>query len=235
MAKKRVQCFNEALYFVSSLVLVDSLVLRNPLLRQYPTVSGKLTAEVVTEKKLQEYGKQIIFKPLKMKNTGWSLSEVNLANHSKLYDKKGDTLKTIPLYTFPTYPEGGIRTSVSDLSKYFTTILNDGTYKGVKILEKESVQRMKTFQFNASNKPENMNLAKLNSGIFWATKLGATRIGHNGSDPGVRVFMLSDLTEEIGVVLFVNTSLSDEGISFDIYEYLYKYALEIRKSKTTSR
>jgi hypothetical protein len=34
LAKKRVQCLNEALYFVSSSVLADSLVLRNPLLRQ---------------------------------------------------------------------------------------------------------------------------------------------------------------------------------------------------------
>ncbi|MEC5157249.1 hypothetical protein RCH13_001148 [Chryseobacterium sp. MP_3.2] len=36
LAKKRVQCLNEALYFVSSSLLADSLVLRNPLLRQAP-------------------------------------------------------------------------------------------------------------------------------------------------------------------------------------------------------
>jgi hypothetical protein len=36
LAKKRVQCLNEALYFASSSVLADSLVLRNPLLRQAP-------------------------------------------------------------------------------------------------------------------------------------------------------------------------------------------------------
>jgi len=36
LAKKRVQCLNEALSFVSSSVLADSLVLRNPLLRQAP-------------------------------------------------------------------------------------------------------------------------------------------------------------------------------------------------------
>jgi len=36
LAKKRVQWFNEALCFVSTLVLVDNLVLRNPLLRQAP-------------------------------------------------------------------------------------------------------------------------------------------------------------------------------------------------------
>ena len=36
LAKKRVQCLNEALRFASSSVLADSLVLRNPLLRQAP-------------------------------------------------------------------------------------------------------------------------------------------------------------------------------------------------------
>lgn len=203
---------------------------------QYSNIPAALAGyivEIVTKKKLPELGKQIIFKPLKMENTGWSLSEINLENHTKLYDKKGDTLKTIPLYTFPTYPEGGVRTSVSELSKYFIALLNDGEYNGVKILKKESVQEMKRFQFNATKKPENMNLNKLNSGIFWATKLGATRIGHNGSDPGVRVFMLSDLKEEIGVILFINTALSDEGISFDIYDEFYKYGTKLKRDQTT--
>jgi hypothetical protein len=36
LAKKRVQWVIEALYFVSSPVLAESLVLRNPLLRQAP-------------------------------------------------------------------------------------------------------------------------------------------------------------------------------------------------------
>jgi len=36
LAKKRVQRLNEALCFVSSLVLAGSLVLRKPLLRQAP-------------------------------------------------------------------------------------------------------------------------------------------------------------------------------------------------------
>ena len=36
LAKKRVQCLNEVLCFVSSSVLADSFRLRNPLLRQAP-------------------------------------------------------------------------------------------------------------------------------------------------------------------------------------------------------
>lgn len=40
LAKKRVQCLNEALCFELSSVLADSLVLRNPLLRQAPKRYG---------------------------------------------------------------------------------------------------------------------------------------------------------------------------------------------------
>lgn len=198
---------------------------------QYSNIPAALAGYIVEQavgQKLLEYGKQNIFEPLKMTHTVWSLSQKNIKNLSKLYEVNADSLKIIPYYNFPTYPEGGIRTCVSDLAKYFVTLLNDGSYNGVQILKNESVKEMKRFQFTASNKPENMNLEKLNSGIFWSTKLGATRVGHNGADPGVRTFMLSDLSEEIAVIIFINTSIPDEGVSFDIYEELYKYGLALK-------
>ena len=169
-----------------------------------------------------------------MKSTGWSLAEINLANHTKLYEKKGDTLKSIPLYSFPTYPEGGVRTSVSDLSKYFIALLNEGEYNGVRILKKESVQEMQRFQFNASNRPENMNLAKLNSGIFWATKQSATQIGHAGTDPGLKVEMPTGISNEVAVILFTNTELSEKDLikyHFGIFDELRKYGAKLRDAK----
>ncbi|MGB4772859.1 MAG: serine hydrolase domain-containing protein [Chitinophagaceae bacterium] len=201
---------------------------------QYANIPAALAGyivEYVTGKTLQTYGQELIFKPLQLKQTGWSVQQITLADHSKLYERKGDTLNLIPLYTFPTYPEGGVRSSVQDLSAYFIMLLNNGSYNGVRILKSSSVQEMKRFQFNAANKPENMNIAKLNSGIFWSTKLGATRVGHNGSDPGVRVFMLTDLKEEISVVLFINTSIDDEAVPFQIYEILYKFGTDIKTQR----
>jgi CubicO group peptidase (beta-lactamase class C family) len=199
---------------------------------QYSNIPAALAGyivERVTGKTLQTYGRELIFKPLKLTQTGWSVQQISLADHSKLYERKGDTLNLIPLYTFPTYPEGGVRSTVQDLSAYFIMLLNNGIYNGVRILKSSSVEEMKRFQFNTANKPENMNIAKLNSGIFWSTKLGATRIGHNGSDPGVRVFMLTDLKEEISVVLFINTSIADEAVPFQIYEFLYKFGTDLQK------
>ncbi|TKC10301.1 beta-lactamase family protein [Pedobacter polaris] len=205
--------------------------------RSYGNFGAGLAGYIVelrTGKKLNEYTKKYIFNPLKMDNSGWFLSEVNVKNHTKLYNKEGKDIKQIDLYEGITYPDGGLRTTVNELSRFFIALLNEGVYGKTSILKKESVKNMLQFQHTPINKPENVNLDKLNSGIFWATKIGATTIGHNGSDPGVRVFMLSDLNKEVAVIFFANTSLTDseEGVYFDIYEDLYKYGLTLKKAQT---
>lgn len=207
--------------------------------RDYSNIAAGLAGYIIelrTGKKLNEYGKQHIFKPLKMSNSGWSLAEININDHAKLYEKHGDSVVRIQLYEGTTYPDGGVRTSVNELSTFFICLLNDGKFQNTRILKKQTIDEMLRFQFNGSSKPQNVDPGKLNSGIFWATKMGATRIGHNGSDPGVRTFMLADLSKEIAIVIFFNTSLSDEeeGKFFDIYGDFYKYAQTL-KNRTALR
>lgn len=200
--------------------------------RDYSNIGAGLAGYIIelrTGKKLSDYAKLHIFQPLEMSNSGWDLDEINIQNHSKLYKQQGDSIVQIQLYEGITYPDGGIRTSVYELSNFFICLLNNGRYKNKKLLKTETVKEMLRFQFTETNKPENVELKSLNSGIFWATKLGATRIGHNGSDPGVRTFMLSDLSKEIGIILFFNTSLNEEqeSIYFEIYDEIYQYAQKV--------
>ncbi|KQC01315.1 hypothetical protein AQF98_10375 [Pedobacter sp. Hv1] len=202
--------------------------------RAYSNIAAGLAGYIVelrTGEKLAEYAKKYIFGPLKMINSSWSLATTNVKQHTKLYSKTGNNVKVIPLYEGTTYPDGGVRTSVNDLAKFFISLLNDGAYQDARILKAATVKEMLQFQFTALNKPENVRLDNLNSGIFWATKMGATRIGHNGSDPGVRTFMLTDLNKEIGVILFSNTSLSEseELKFFDIYDELYQYGQYLKR------
>ncbi|MCM0042665.1 MAG: beta-lactamase family protein [Algoriphagus sp.] len=209
-------------------------------IREYSNIGTGLAGYIIelrTGKTLNEYAKKNIFKPLKMRNSGWALNEVDIAKHSKLYEKKGDSIGQIQLYEVTTYPDGGVRTSVQELSKFFISLLNNGQYKKTRILKEETVEEMLRFHYTETNKPENVKLNMVNQGIFWATKLGATRIGHNGSDPGVRTFMLSDLNKEFAVIVFFNTSLGEKGedIFFDIYEELYKYAKDLKMKQTNSR
>lgn len=209
--------------------------------REYSNIAVGLAGyivERVTGMSLNEYSKKVIFRQLKMKNTGWLLSQIDQNKHSRLYDKQGDSLKQIPLYGVATYPDGGIRTTIEELSRYFIALLNKGAYRGQRILKQSSIDTMQRLQFTAGNKPENVNPVKLNSGLFWATKDGGTKLGYGGTDPGVKTEMLSDLNKEVAVILFTNTSLSEKDLFkyyFKVYEELWKYAVQLKEEKGHSR
>jgi CubicO group peptidase (beta-lactamase class C family) len=198
-------------------------------LREYSNIGAGLAGyivEMAVKAPLNLYSKRHIFTPLQMDNTAWFLSEVPKAKHSRLYVAQDGLSIPIPLYGATTYPDGGVRTSVADLSKFFIALLNDGHYEDTAILHKPMVDQMLSFQYTDANKPENVNLAEDNSGLFWATKRNLTWIGHGGSDPGVKTEMLADLSKEIGVILFSNTSLSGQELRqyFAIFLEIWKHA-----------
>jgi CubicO group peptidase (beta-lactamase class C family) len=207
--------------------------------REYSNIAAGLAGyivEIAVGEKLNVYTRRHIFAPLRMDNTGWFLSEMAPAKHARLYVAQSGLTIPIPLYGVTTYPDGGVRTSVSDLSRFFIALLNDGEYEGARILEKKSAEEMLRFQYTESSKPDNVTLNNedsVNSGIFWATKFDVTRIGHNGSDPGLRTMMLSDLSKEIGVILFTNTSLCDQEMRtyFAVFDDLWKYAVTFKQGE----
>ncbi|WP_431291688.1 serine hydrolase domain-containing protein [Pedobacter sp. P26] len=148
--------------------------------REYSNIGAALAGyivEVRTGQKLNEYSKRYLFGPLKMEDTGWFMSEINLKKHTKLYKKQDNNVREIPLYGCTTYPDGGVRSSVDNLSNFFICLLNDGKYKNRQVLKAESVMEMLRFQFDEANKPENVKPKSLNSGIF-----GRQRWGLPGSD-----------------------------------------------------
>ena len=192
--------------------------------------------EIRTGKKLNEYSKHFIFNPLKMDNTGWFFSEINLANHSTLYNRETDTLKVIKPYGLTTYPDGGVRTSVSDLSKFFICLLNGGKNNGVRILKKKSVAEMTKPQFTEAVKPDNVDLVKRNEGLFWSFDNNGKRVWDTVGDPGVRTFMYYDTKEKVGIILFMNTELKEaelKNFRTTVYDEIFKYALTLRDNKTS--
>jgi len=110
-------------------------------------------------------------------------------------------------------------------------LLNDGVYEGTRILDKQSVDEMLRFHYTDSNKPDNVSLEEKNSGLFWQSKYNVTRIGHGGSDAGLQTDMLSNLSRDVGVILFTNTSLSGEERRHynAIFLELWKHAEALKK------
>ena len=197
--------------------------------REYSNIAAGLAGyivELATDAKLNAYTREFLFTPLGMHNTGWFLAEIDSSRHSQLYIAQDGVSIPILNYGLTTYPDGGVRTSVADLSHFFMALLNGGEYAGNRVLDAESVAQMLKFQFTESNKPDNVLLAEKNSGIFWQSMFNVTRMGHGGSDPGVQTMMLADLSGRIGVILFINTSLSGAELakSNAIFDAIWKHA-----------
>jgi CubicO group peptidase (beta-lactamase class C family) len=180
--------------------------------REYSNIGAGLVGYIVERavgEKLNVYTKRRIFTPLKMAHSGWLLSEVPSGAHSTLYVAQDGFNIPMPPYGLTTYPDGGVRTSVADLSRFFIALLSEGQHDGARILKTASAAEMLRPQYTAANKPDNVKLDKVNSGLFW--KFQGGRIGHGGSDPGVKTEMYSNLSKDLAVVLFCNTSLPEEA------------------------
>jgi CubicO group peptidase (beta-lactamase class C family) len=205
--------------------------------REYSNIGAALAGLIVERafgEPLNVSTRRLIFTPLRMERTGWFMSEIDLAKHSKLYVVQNGFVIPIPLCGGTTYPDGGIRTSVADLSKFFVTLLNDGEHQGTRILSPDLAAEMRRFQFTDANRPENFPAKSGNSGLFWRTKFGGTRVGHGGNDPGIQTEMLADLSGEIGVVMFVNTSLSgdEQRATAAIFDALWNQAVELKNGSS---
>lgn len=202
-------------------------------LREYSNIGAALAGFIVERavgEPLPAYTRRHIFAPLQMTNTGWRSSEVEPGTHSTLFVSQNGVAIPIQPYELTTYPDGGIHTSVSDLSRFFIALLDGGAYQGTRILDAEMAAEMTRFQFSDANRPENYPAAEGNSGLFWRTKFNGTRVGHGGNDPGLSTEMLADLAGEIGIILFMNTSLSgpDQRSITEILDALWAYAESLR-------
>ena len=184
----------------------------------YSNIGSGLAAHIlenIIDKPFNLITKELIFLPLDMKNTTWFLSEMkNQSIHAKLYKKDKDIndFNEIEVYGLTTYPDGGLRTSIKDLTKYLNYIMYEKPALEQPIINKKSKKNMFTPDFE-------QDYAK-----FWDTK---NFIGHGGGDPGVATSMYFDPLNEIGVILFTNTSTYDDF--YTLTKKIYDYGIKLKK------
>jgi CubicO group peptidase (beta-lactamase class C family) len=196
--------------------------------------------EVISGEGFSEYCRKYIFTPLGMKSTGWYLADVDVAHHAVPYTlisehfkmpegltfeaflprygkdtpapKTGDLFPHC-LYSFFNYPDGLIRTSVKDLSRFLRAYINDGGYENHHILKKETVQTM-------------LSQGHFGRGLCWyemKLKSGDAAWGHGGGDPGISTQMLFRPKDGVGVILFFNSDSPGKAYG-EIIEKLWEEA-----------
>jgi CubicO group peptidase (beta-lactamase class C family) len=171
----------------------------------YSNIGSALAAyliEVKSGMSFARFSEKYLLDPLKMKQSGWFLTQNILKQHSIPYFNKR---MAFPYYSLTTYPDGGLRTSASDLSKYVLEMIN--ALNGLPhILTEKSSEIMFKPVFSTATLPENMTLQTRNKGIFWNIYKDGY-IGHDGDDPGVSTNIL--FNKDIGIIFISNIYLED--------------------------
>jgi CubicO group peptidase (beta-lactamase class C family) len=212
----------------------------------YSNIAAALTAyiiEVKAKMPFDVFTRKYIFDPLQMTGSDWFYNDNNAKQYATLYEintpevpqltKLINTDNSLKDYCCITYPDGSLKTSVNDLSKYLQAMIKG--YAGANTLLADSFyKKMFAKQFTATDMPTNMDKNEINRAIFWSyTKKDQLR--HTGSDAGVFAFISFDPATKVGRVMTMNAALeggdNEKAVKsfYKILEALNKYEESISK------
>ncbi|WP_299118922.1 serine hydrolase domain-containing protein [uncultured Winogradskyella sp.] len=194
---------------------------------EYTNYGADLCALIIAQASgmsFKEFTKKHIFDPLNMRDSAWSLKEVDSLRRSKFYLFKGQKIAD---YECISYPNGGLLTSSEDLSKYLAELMKGYDGKGT-LLTKNSYEMFfeKRFENNINES------GRINVGIFVEYNnnfIGSSDllIGHNGSDLGSLAMLYFNPETKIGKLLMINTDIDyKEEIVVPYIKAVWKSILE---------
>ena len=160
--------------------------------------------EQISGQSFEDYCRVHIFNPLEMNDTSFKLVNINISRAAVPYEYR--QWKYIPYlhYQILEYPAGGLRTSVSDLSRFLISHMNNGTYGTTQILTPESVKEMHTIQYDSDTYNFQYGLGFQ----IWKTLTGM-KIGHTGGLSGVATKMVFKESRDIGIIMFFNKAVEN--------------------------
>jgi CubicO group peptidase (beta-lactamase class C family) len=188
-----------------------------------------MTAGHVVEKNAgtswEEFTRARLFKPLGMTRTNFSVAEMerdgNHASAYKLNEKREIT--PIPLRKVDFIgPAGSINSTAHDYANWMIMHLNDGSFKGRRVLSKDSVEATHAPLLpvgGASEFPEfSTNLYGM--GWFVDSYRGEERVQHGGNLDGFTARTTLFPRRKLGVVIFVNLEASPLPgyLSVDVFD-----------------
>jgi CubicO group peptidase (beta-lactamase class C family) len=151
--------------------------------------------EQVTGQAFNTYCNENIFIPLGMQSAGWMTADINRQNLAVQYDGE----EKIKPYSVASYPDGALKISVKDYSKFLIAMMNGGSYNGRRLLKETTVNKMM---------PENPA-----DNLVWNPEVMANYFievedqnvqGHGGGDPGTVTLAAFNPENGNGLIIFMN-------------------------------
>ena len=151
---------------------------------------GALVIESASDLSFREFTTMHIFQPLQMTHTSWDLP----AEMATRYFPSGDK---VPPYRLITYPDGGLYSTVDDLSRFVVEILK--ARKG----ETTGIHPIDVKVLLPGDEDDHR--------IFWGMGEKSRDIGHAGSDPGVQVDLRFNADHNTGIIVMTNVNAEDDS------------------------
>ncbi|WP_289645378.1 serine hydrolase domain-containing protein [Maribacter aestuarii] len=187
----------------------------------YSNIGATLCALVIekaTGQLFDSFTEEHILKPLGMNSSGWSLENVDIQKHSRLY-RNDNTL--LPFYTAITFPDGMLISSSSDMAKYLVELIKGYSGEGT-LLKKESYRELFTEHLEEQNF-ESRNAGNPYNGDYSpALFIGHSAlgyIGHSGGDAGVATWMYFDKEKKIGRYIVINCDMGNDERARELEYY----------------
>ncbi|MFK7908169.1 MAG: serine hydrolase [Chitinophagales bacterium] len=182
---------------------------------EYSNLGATLLAYIIelkTGQSFSDYTNTHIIKPLKMNSSTWNLDKIDSQKQVTYYN---EILNSIPNYHIISYPDGGLYSSVTDLTKYLQEMIKG--YDGEsKLLQKKSFREIMRKQYEGE---------ELTDGLCWDLSF-PNLIGHSGNDFGTATLMYFSPKTGIGRILFTNISIEkeeQENAFYGIFNILFAY------------
>ncbi|MHA2031069.1 MAG: serine hydrolase domain-containing protein [Candidatus Kariarchaeaceae archaeon] len=204
--------------------------------------------ERISNQTIEEYFKSNIFSPLNMTKTHYTYQSYSTDELASPYEWIPDEIKEeeypwgawpqtdenenylLPFFNLDELGAGALRSTTTDLAYFLIAHMNNGQYKGNRILTEESINLMHDdSQVNYGNQLlESYGFAWINNKINTLQIDGKSITqplqGHGGRVFGFNSLMFFNQESEIGVILFVNQGfifVYDNPL-WDIFDLLYK-------------
>ncbi|MEW2923294.1 serine hydrolase domain-containing protein [Muricauda sp. ANG21] len=204
--------------------------------REYSNAGYALIGYLVQQisgKRFSDFMHDEVFMPLGMESSYWFLNDIPHGNVSRPHEyvdsKKGDvTYKVLKHYGFPDYPDGQLRTNVSDYAKFVALMLGNGKVDGGRFLQKSTIEECFKVQFPKVNKWQAIawNYDEFYNWLYYM--LMPRFPSHTGVDPGVATVVSLDRKTGNGAILFANTLTHNfkghKALYLDIIKRLLKEA-----------
>lgn len=189
----------------------------------YSNAGSTIAAYVVehlTGDDFYHYCDTAIFKKLCMSSSSFLLKGIaDTTRIARPYTYDDNNYEDVFLYGYPDYPDGQLRTSVTDMARFMTMYLQHGQYEGTRILDSTTVTYMLRQQ----------TPVRWSQGlIFYAGVIsGDTVWGHNGGDGGVNTGMYFNLKKKTGAIAFTNGEGTNTSSADKFCAILYNYGLTV--------